>query len=120
MHYTAAALAFALEGLGIPVIIVGSQRSSDRGSTDSASNLLAAASFITNSDFAGVAVCMHENPDDDTCLILPACKTRKMHTSRRDAFRPVNSLPVARVNVEKKKIDIISGYDSEYKRRDKN
>ena len=78
LHQTSAALAFALENLGIPVIIVGSQRSSDRGSTDSAMNLVSATNFIVNSDFAGVGICMHENPDDDTCLILPACKTRKM------------------------------------------
>jgi len=111
LHYTAAALAFALENIGIPVILVGSQRSSDRGSSDSALNLLAAAQFIVNSEFTGVAICMHENNNDDTCLILPPCKTRKMHSSRRDAFRPINANPVARVSVEKKKIDFISSYE---------
>jgi len=111
LHQTSAALAFALENLGIPVIIVGSQRSSDRGSTDSAMNLVSATNFIVNSDFAGVGICMHENPDDDTCLILPACKTRKMHTSRRDAFRPINANPIARINVEKKEIEFIAEGD---------
>ncbi|MBU1202185.1 MAG: Glu-tRNA(Gln) amidotransferase subunit GatD [Nanoarchaeota archaeon] len=116
MHYTAAALSFALENLTIPVILVGSQRSSDRGSTDAAMNLLAAVQFITNTDFAGVAMCMHENNDDKNCLILPGCKSRKMHTSRRDAFRPINTTAIARIDVESKKITLISEYD----KKDKN
>ncbi len=111
MHYSSAALAFALEGLGIPVILVGAQRSSDRGSTDAALNLLSAAFFIANTDFAGVAICMHETVNDTTCLILPPMKTRKMHASRRDAFRPINSGPIAKVSVETKKIDF---YEQEY------
>ena len=41
MGYTSAALSFMLESLGKPVVIVGSQRSSDRPSSDSAMNLLA-------------------------------------------------------------------------------
>ena len=100
MGYSAAALAFALEGINIPVILVGSQRSSDRGSSDAASNLLAAAHFITKTDFVGVAVCMHENTNDDICAILPACKTRKLHTSRRDAFKAVNDAPIAHINYQ--------------------
>lgn len=115
LHYTSAALAFALEGIGIPVILVGSQRSSDRGSSDSALNLLSAAHFIAHSEFSGVAICMHENNNDDTCLILPPCKTRKMHTSRRDAFRPINANPIARISVEKKKIDFISDFEKKEK-----
>jgi len=117
LHYTSAALAFALEGIGIPVILVGSQRSSDRGSSDSALNLLAAAHFITHSEFSGVAICMHENNNDDTCLILPPCKTRKMHSSRRDAFRPINTNPIARISVENKKIDFISNYEKKDKKK---
>ncbi len=99
LGYTAAALAFMLENIQIPVILIGAQRSSDRPSTDAALNLLCAVRFITQTDFRGVAVCMHENMDDDTCVILPACKTRKMHTTRRDAFRAVNDTPIARVSL---------------------
>ncbi len=97
MHYTSAALAFALENCPVPVLLVGSQRSSDRGSSDAAMNLLCAATFATRTDYHGVAICMHEGMDDDACVILPPCKTRKLHTSRRDAFRPVNDVPIARV-----------------------
>jgi len=107
MHYTSAALRFILEDLPVPVVLVGSQRSSDRGSSDAGLNLVSACYFIANSDFADVAICMHENMSDESCLILPALKTRKMHTSRRDAFRPVNATPIARVNFNEKNISFM-------------
>jgi glutamyl-tRNA(Gln) amidotransferase subunit D len=111
LGYTAAALAFILCDIPIPVILVGAQRSSDRGSSDAAVNMICAAEFIAQTDFAGVAVCMHENMSDDTCVILPACKTRKMHTSRRDAFKPINAMPIARVDFHTKDIEFLqSGY----------
>jgi glutamyl-tRNA(Gln) amidotransferase subunit D len=108
LHYTSAALAFMLQNLPIPVILVGSQRSSDRPSTDSALNLVSAAFFATRSDFAGVAVCMHESVNDDHCLILPATKCRKMHSSRRDAFKAINTLPVAHIDFAERKIEFLS------------
>ena len=95
--YTAAALAFILENLPIPVILVGSQRSSDRGSSDAALNLVCAAHFIAKTKKRGVAICMHESIEDKSCLIMPATKTRKLHSSRRDAFKVVNDKPIARV-----------------------
>ncbi|MBU0963194.1 MAG: Glu-tRNA(Gln) amidotransferase subunit GatD [Nanoarchaeota archaeon] len=98
LHYTASALAFMLEDLHIPVILVGAQRSSDRGSSDAFLNLLCASKFIAQTDFAGVAICMHNSSSDDLCSILPACKTRKMHTSRRDAFKAVNANVIAKIN----------------------
>jgi glutamyl-tRNA(Gln) amidotransferase subunit D len=104
LGYSSAALAFAFEKIGIPVILVGSQRSSDRGSSDAAVNLICAAEFIAKSDFAGVAVCMHSSSQDDKCAILPATKTRKMHTSRRDAFKAVNDEPIAFVDYKTRKI----------------
>ncbi len=107
MHYTSAALAFMLQNLPVPVIFVGAQRSSDRGSTDAAQNLLSAAYFIANSDFSGVAICLHENTSDGSCLILPATKSRKMHASRRDAFKPINAAPWARVNFLDKKTEFM-------------
>jgi len=100
LGYTAAALSFMLENISIPVILIGAQRSSDRPSSDAGMNMECAAHFITRSGFKGVAVCMHEGMDDGSCLILPACKTRKMHTTRRDAFKAVNDLPIARVKTD--------------------
>ena len=102
MHYTSAALSFILDGLNIPVLLVGSQRSSDRGSSDAGINLTCAVNFIVNSDFSEVGICMHENMNDESCYILPGLKSRKFHSSRRDAFKSVNAKPYARVHREGK------------------
>ncbi len=110
IHYTAAALSFILENINIPVILVGAQRSSDRGSSDSGLNLLCATQFIVKTDFVGVGICMHESMSDESCLILPGLKTRKLHSSRRDAFKPVNSLPIARV-FKDGKVEFLSNYE---------
>lgn len=104
MHYTSAALSFILEDLPVPVILVGAQRSSDRGSSDAALNIISTIYFISQSSFSEVAVCMHKNIEDEDCIILPGTKCRKMHTSRRDAFRPINTEAFAVVNVKKKSI----------------
>jgi glutamyl-tRNA(Gln) amidotransferase subunit D len=98
MHYTAAALSFILEDLPVPVILVGAQRSSDRGSTDASLNLICAARFIVNTDFSEVGICMHEGISDDSCVILPGLKSRKFHSSRRDAFKAINTRPWARID----------------------
>ncbi|MBI4017161.1 MAG: Glu-tRNA(Gln) amidotransferase subunit GatD [Candidatus Aenigmarchaeota archaeon] len=105
LHYSSAALAFALGELPVPVILVGAQRSSDRGSSDAGANIIAAAAFIAKSDFAEVGVCMHAGIDDEWCVILPAAKCRKMHSSRRDAFAAINTLPWARVHLKERKIE---------------
>lgn len=109
LHYTAAALSFILEDLSVPVILVGAQRSSDRGSSDAGMNLICAAHFIAGSDFSGVGICMHESMNDNYCSILPGLKTRKFHSSRRDAFKVVNSKPFARVSKDGK-ISVISKF----------
>ncbi len=101
LAYTSSALSFALEGLSIPVILVGSQRSSDRPSSDSFLNLYLAIKFILETDFRDVGICMHSSMDDDSCYILPATKIKKLHSSRRDAFKAVNTLPIAEVSREK-------------------
>ncbi len=102
LSYTAAALSFMLQDLPIPVILVGSQRSVDRGSSDAALNLICAAQFITQTKFAGVAICMHATSNDDYCLIHQPTKVRKMHTSRRDTFRSIDVFPYAKVFPEGK------------------
>jgi glutamyl-tRNA(Gln) amidotransferase subunit D len=103
----ASALSFVLESCPIPVVFVGSQRSSDRGSSDANMNLLCASNFIAKTDFSGVVICMHENIDDKNCVILPGCKTRKLHTSRRDAFKTVNDVPIAKVDYKTKEIQFL-------------
>ncbi|MBL7050697.1 Glu-tRNA(Gln) amidotransferase subunit GatD [Candidatus Woesearchaeota archaeon] len=108
MHYTSAALSFILEDLSVPVVLVGAQRSSDRGSSDAAVNLISACIFVANTAIAGVTICMHENQEDDKCLIIDGLNSRKMHTSRRDAFRPINKNPIAKVNYKNKKVELIN------------
>jgi glutamyl-tRNA(Gln) amidotransferase subunit D len=102
-----AALDFILEETPIPILFVGAQRSSDRGSSDAAMNLICASEFISKTDFTGVAICMHEDTADNTCAIMPATKTRKLHSSRRDAFKPVNDTSIARINYDTRKIEFI-------------
>lgn len=103
----AAGLSFMLEKINLPVIFVGSQRSSDRGSSDAAMNIICAAEFISQTDFCGVGICLHENSSDENCLIFPACKTYKLHTSRRDAFKAVNATALARVSYKDRKVDFL-------------
>ena len=106
LHYTAAALSFMLRNLPCPVAVVGSQRSSDRGSSDAVVNVACAANFVANSDVAEVCSVMHGSTEDDYCLAIRGTKVRKMHTSRRDAFKPINDLPIAKVWWKNKKIEI--------------
>lgn len=114
MHYTSAALSFMLKDLKKPVVLVGAQRSSDRGSSDAFVNLICASHFIIKSDFAEVCIVMHENMSDDSCIAIRGCRARKMHTSRRDAFKPINDLPIARI-YPNGKIEMIS---KNYKKRE--
>ncbi|MDE1865099.1 MAG: Glu-tRNA(Gln) amidotransferase subunit GatD [Candidatus Micrarchaeota archaeon] len=98
MHYTAAVLSFMLKNLSGPVVITGAQRSSDRGSSDAFFNLACAVKIAAESDIAEIGVCMHASSSDDRCAFTRGTKVRKMHTSRRDAFRPVNDRPIAYVD----------------------
>ncbi len=95
--YTAAALSFALQDLPIPVVLVGSQRSSDRPSSDAHMNLTAAALLASRADAAEVMVAMHGTTDDKYVLAHRGTRVRKCHTSRRDAFKSINSSPLYRV-----------------------
>jgi len=97
LHYSASALAFALGKLNKPIAFSYSQRSIDRGSTDAALNLLCAAKYAV-SDIAEVAIIGHKDLNDKICLAMPATKTRKMHTSRRDAFKVINDTAIAEIS----------------------
>jgi len=97
MTYTASALAFSFSQMTGPVIMVGSQRSSDRPSSDSPINLYSSVLLAKKSPFAEVSVLMHGESSDTYTLAHRAVKTRKMHTSRRDAFQSINDIPLAKV-----------------------
>ncbi len=95
MHYASAALSFMLKDLNAPVVLTGAQRSSDRGSSDAFLNLICAVRLAAESDIAETGICMHATSSDDKCAFMRGTKVRKMHTSRRDAFKPVNCKPIA-------------------------
>jgi len=109
LHITAAALSFAFAGKGTrpagPIVVVGSQRSSDRGSSDATENLLAAVQWAANGPLpvgeVGDAVCvvMHETQSDGVMAVHSGLAVRKMHSTRRDAFQSVNAQPLARIEL---------------------
>ncbi len=98
MHYAAAALSFMLNGINAPIVITGAQRSSDRGSSDAFMNLACATAIAARSEIAEVGICMHAGSADERCALIRGVRARKLHTSRRDAFRSVNEAPLAYVN----------------------
>jgi glutamyl-tRNA(Gln) amidotransferase subunit D len=109
LHYTGAALSFMLGKLTKPVVLTYSQRSSDRGSSDSRLNLICSARAAL-SDIAEVILVGHANLNDEYCYALRGTKVRKMHSSRRDTFRPINTKPIAKIFPDGK-IETISEYN---------
>ncbi len=112
MHYTSAALNFMLD-TPVPVVVTGAQRSSDRPSSDAFMNLISSV-VAAKSDIAEVTLCMHAEEDDSYCLLHRGTKVRKMHTTRRDTFRSINTLPIAKI--EKGKLKLVDK-NSDYKKR---
>jgi len=95
MAYTASAISFMVS-TPVPIVFVGAQRSSDRPSSDAAMNLICAARTAI-SNLGEVVIVMHGSTSDNFCYIHRSVKTRKNHTSRRDAFQSVNCLPLGKV-----------------------
>ncbi len=106
MHYTAAALAFALRNAPGPVALVGSQRSSDRPSSDAFENLFSAVLTCVKAPFAESVVVMHYTTNDGVIAVHRGTKVRKMHTSRRDAFISINAEPIAYVYPQKMELEV--------------
>ncbi len=96
LHFTAAALSFMLFEYKKPIALVGAQRSPDRGSFDGRMNLACAAAYAT-SDIGEKAIVMHATTNDDYCYASRGTKVRKLHSSRRDAFQPVNEPSLAKI-----------------------
>ena len=93
MHYTSSFLSFALAGFPIPIVLVGSQRSSDRASSDAALNLISATKFIIESKTKGVYIVMHQDENDETVACHLGTRVRKNHTSKRGAFQTIGDVP---------------------------
>ncbi len=96
LHFSTAAMSFFLRNLNKPVVFTAAQRSIDRGSSDAFSNLICAVHSAAKFDGAAVVTCLHGTINDNYCILNRGTKVRKMHTSRRDAFRPINELPLAK------------------------
>jgi len=97
MHHTASALSFMVQNSPVPIVMVGSQRSSDRPSSDAALNLIHAATSAAESDIAEVSVCMFGPTSDEYGLLHRGTRVRKMHSSYRSAFRTIGDIPIATV-----------------------
>lgn len=107
MSFSSSAISFMIQNPIKPVVFTGSQRSSDRGSSDNKQNLLNSV-FYAQNGAPGIYVCMHKNSNDGEGIIINGTNARKMHTSRRDAFKSINSQHVASIDYKTKKIDYVS------------
>ena len=101
MHYSSAFLSFALSGFKKPITLVGSQRSSDRPSSDAALNLIAATKFLVKTESTGIFVVMHQNESDDAIACHFGTRVRKNHTSKRSAFQTVGDEPAFMIYEDK-------------------
>jgi len=97
MHHTAAALSFMVQKPPVPIIMVGSQRSSDRPSSDAAQNLINATWAAGHGPIAEVLVCMFGPTSDLYNLLHRGTRVRKMHSSVRSTFRTLGDIPVGMV-----------------------
>jgi len=117
LHHTGAALTFMIQNSPVPIILVGSQRSSDRPSSDAALNLMHAMKAAGHSDIAEVMVCMFGPTSDEYGLLHKGTRVRKMHSSYRSTFRSIGATPVARIS-RKEIIPIHKEYN--HRRKDRN
>jgi len=101
MHHTASALSYMIQNSPVPIVLVGSQRSSDRPSSDAALNLIHAAKTAGESDIAEVMVCMFGPTSDEYGLLHQGTRVRKMHSSYRSTFRTLGDIPLAMVDKDK-------------------
>jgi glutamyl-tRNA(Gln) amidotransferase subunit D len=100
LHHTAAALSFMVQNSPVPIVLVGSQRSSDRPSSDAALNLMHACYAAGHGDIAEVVVCMFGPTSDDYGFLHRGTRVRKMHSSYRSTFRTIGDIPIATVKVD--------------------
>ncbi|MBN1356705.1 Glu-tRNA(Gln) amidotransferase subunit GatD [bacterium] len=101
MHHTAAILSFMVQNPPVPIVMVGSQRSSDRPSSDAALNLMHSVKTAAESSIAEVMVCMFGPTSDLYGLLHRGTRVRKMHSSYRSTFRTIGDIPLAMVSREK-------------------
>ena len=113
MHYTSSFLSFALAGFPIPIVLVGSQRSSDRASSDAALNLIGATRFLVECKSNGVYVVMHHDESDETISCHLGTRVRKNHTSKRSAFETIGNSPAFVITGDKIQKNVEGNYFKE-------
>jgi glutamyl-tRNA(Gln) amidotransferase subunit D len=114
MTYTSSVISYMFQNLPMPVVLVGSQRSSDRPSSENEMNLLNSV-FAATQDVGEVMVCMHANSSDEFCHLHRGTRVRKMHTSARDAFRSIGMPPLFVADYRTRRFDALT----EHKKRSK-
>jgi glutamyl-tRNA(Gln) amidotransferase subunit D len=112
MHHTAAILSFMVQNSPVPIVMVGSQRSSDRPSSDAALTLIRSVKTAAESDIAETMVCMFGPTSDEYALLHRGTRVRKMHSSYRSTFRTIGDIPIAKVSRKE-----IVPLRNDYKRR---
>ncbi|KAF5064577.1 hypothetical protein DSECCO2_282900 [anaerobic digester metagenome] len=117
LSHTAAALTFMVQNPPVPIVLVGSQRSSDRPSSDAALNLIHAAYTAGHSDIAEVMVCMFGPTSDEYGFLHRGTRVRKMHSSYRSTFRTIGNTPLATVSRFNGVKPIIENYN--HRRKDR-
>ncbi|MBN1295463.1 Glu-tRNA(Gln) amidotransferase subunit GatD [bacterium] len=100
MHHTSAILSFMVQNSPVPIVMVGSQRSSDRPSSDAALNLRHAVYAAAYADIAESMICMFGPTSDQYGLLHPGTRVRKMHSSYRSTFRTIGDIPLAKVTTD--------------------
>ncbi len=98
MSHTGAILSFMVQNSPVPIVLVGSQRSSDRPSSDAALNLMNAVRTAAECDIAEVMLCMFGPTSDNYDLLHRGTRCRKMHSSYRSTFRTIGATPLATVS----------------------
>ncbi len=98
MSHTGAILSFMVQNSPVPIVLVGSQRSSDRPSSDAALNLMNAVRTAAECDIAEVMLCMFGPTSDNYDLLHRGTRCRKMHSSYRSTFRTIGATPLAMVS----------------------
>ena len=98
MGHTAAILSYMVQDSPVPIVMVGSQRSSDRPSSDAALNLIHAVRTAAYGDIAEVMISMFGPTSDRYALLHRGTRCRKMHSSYRSTFRTIGAIPLAMVS----------------------
>jgi glutamyl-tRNA(Gln) amidotransferase subunit D len=112
MHHTAGILSFMVQDAPVPIVMVGSQRSSDRPSSDAAFNLRCAVNAAAKGEIAEVMVCMYGPTSEHYNLLHRGTRVRKMHSSYRSTFRTLGDIPIATCTPEG-----VTPIREDYKRR---